>query len=74
MPYGGRDVHDPKENVMGIFDKVKGLFKKNEQQIDQGIDKAEAVAHDKLGDKVGSDKIDTAADKAHEAADKLAEG
>lgn len=58
---------------MGMLDKVKGLFKKNEQQIDQGIDKAEAVAKDKLGDKVGEDKIDMAADKAHEAADKLAE-
>ena len=59
---------------MGIFDKIKGLAKKNEKQVDQGIDKTEAVAHDKVGDKVGSDKIDTAADKAHDAADKLAEG
>jgi archaellum component FlaC len=59
---------------MGIFDKVKGLFKKHEQQIDQGIDKAEQVAHDKIGDKVGHDKIDTAADKAHDAVDKLTDG
>ena len=40
---------------MGIFDKIKGLAKKNEKQVDQGIDKTEAVAHDKVGDKVGSD-------------------
>ena len=62
-----------KEADMGLFDKIKGLGKKHEAQIDQGIDKAEAVAHDKVGDKVGHDKIDTAADKAHEAADKLAD-
>ena len=43
-------------------------------KIDQGIDKAEALAHDKLDDKVGADKIDAVADKAHDAADKLAEG
>ena len=59
---------------MGIFDKIKGLAKKNEKQVDQGIDKTEAVAHDKVGDQVGSDKIGTAGDKAHDAADKLAEG
>lgn len=58
---------------MGLFDKVKGLGKKHEKQIDQGIDKTEQVAHDKAGDKIGSDKIDTAADQAHRAADKLAE-
>lgn len=58
---------------MGIFDKIKGLAKKNEKQVDQGIDKSEAVAHDKVGDHVGDDKIDAAGDHAHEAADKLAE-
>ena len=59
---------------MGIFDKVKGLVGKHEQQIDQGIDKAAAVADDKIGDKVGRDKIDMAQDKAHDAVDKLTEG
>lgn len=58
---------------MGLLDSIKGLFKKNEAKIDQGIDKAEALAHDKLDDKVGADKIDAVADKAHDAADKLAE-
>lgn len=56
-----------------MLDKIKGLVKKNEKQIEQGIDKAQGVAKDKLGDKVGSDKIDTAAEKAHEAVDKLAD-
>ena len=46
---------------MGIFDTVKGLAKKNEKQVDQGIDKTEAVAHDQVGDRVGTDKIDAAA-------------
>jgi hypothetical protein len=59
---------------MGIFDKIKGLAKKNDKHVDQTIDKAEQVAQDKLGDKVGSDKISAAADKAHEVADKLTEG
>ena len=59
---------------MGLLDSIKGMFKKNEKQVDQGIDKTEAVAHDKLDDQVGTDKIDTGADKAHDAADKLAEG
>ena len=62
------------KDTMGIFDKIKGLAKKNEKHVDQGIDKTEAVAHDKIGDKVGTDKIDTAAEKAHDAADKLTEG
>ena len=56
---------------MSIFDKIKGLAKKNEKQVDHGIDRTEDVAHDKLGTKVGDDKIDTAADKSHDAVDKL---
>ena len=59
---------------MGAFDKIKGLAKKNEKQIDQGIDKTEGVAHDKVGDQVGHDKVDTAADNARGGADKLTEG
>lgn len=58
---------------MGIFDKVKQLVGKHEQHIDDGIDKAAAVADDKIGDKVGTDKIDVAQDKAHDAVDKLSE-
>lgn len=54
-----------------MLDKIKGLVKKNEKQIEKGIDQAQGVAKDKLGDKVGNDKIDTAAEKAHEAVDKL---
>jgi hypothetical protein len=56
---------------MGIFDKVKGMLKKNDAKVDDGIDKAAAVADDKIGDKVGSDKIDTAAEQAKAATDKL---
>jgi hypothetical protein len=58
---------------MGIFDKVKALVGKHENQIDDGIDKAATVADDKVGDKVGRDKIDMAQDKAHDAVDKLGE-
>jgi hypothetical protein len=65
------DDHLPKEHTMGLFDKIKGLGRKHERQVDQGIDKAEEVAHDKLDDKVGNDRIDTAADQARDAADKL---
>lgn len=59
---------------MGLLDSIKGMFKKNEANVDQGIDKAEDMAHDKLDDKLGADKIDTAAEHAHDAADKLADG
>ena len=58
---------------MGILDKLKGLVGKHEQQADDGIDKAAAVADDKIGDQVGRDKIDMGQDKAHDAVDKLSD-
>lgn len=58
---------------MGIFDKLKGMLRKNDAKVEQGIDRAADVADDKLGGKVGSDKIDMAAEHAKDAADKLAE-
>lgn len=56
---------------MGIFDKAKDLVGEHDDKITDGIDKAADVADDKLGDKVGSDKIDQAADAAKGAVDKL---
>lgn len=50
---------------MGLFDR----FKKDKAK--KGVDQAAEVADDKLGDKVGSDKVDDAADKANDAIDKL---
>ena len=58
---------------MGIFDKLKGMLRKNDAKVEQGIDKAADAADDKLGNKVGPDKIDMAAEHAKDAADKLAE-
>ncbi len=54
---------------MGLLDKIKGMLGGNADKAKDGIDKAADVAEDKLGDKVGSDKIDMAADKAKEALD-----
>jgi hypothetical protein len=56
------------------MDSIKGMFKKNEKQVDQGIDRGETMAHGKLDDRIGADKIDTAGEHAHDAADKLGEG
>ena len=58
---------------MGLLDKIKGMLGGNADKAKDGIDKAADVADDKLGDKVGSDKIDMAADKAKDAVDKLAD-
>lgn len=58
---------------MSILDKIKGKLGKNTEKLDEGIDKTADVADDKIGDKVGSDKIDTAAEKAKDAVDKLDE-
>lgn len=58
---------------MGILDKVKGMIGKNADKVEDGIDKAADVADDKLGDKVGSDKIDMAAEKAKDAVEGLDE-
>lgn len=59
--------------IVGLLDSIKGLFKKNEGQVDQGIDRAEVTGHGKLDDQIGADRIDTAGDHAHDAADKLGE-
>jgi hypothetical protein len=58
---------------MGIFDKAKDLTGKHSDQIEDGIDRAADAAEDRLGDKIGADKIDTAAEKAKDAVDKLAD-
>ena len=56
---------------MGLFDKAKGLVGKNSGQVKGGIDKAADLADDQIGDKVGEDKIDMAAEHAKDAVDKL---
>jgi hypothetical protein len=58
---------------MGIFDKAKGMLKKNDAKVEQGIDKAADMADDKMGDTIGSDRIDSGAEYAKDAADKIAE-
>ena len=58
---------------MGIFDKLKGMLKKNDAKVEAGIDKAADAADDKLGDTVGSDHIDMAAEHTKDAADKIAD-
>jgi hypothetical protein len=55
------------------MDKVKGLVKSNEEKVDDAIDKVADVVDDKTGGK-HTDKIETAAEKAHEVVDKLADG
>ena len=72
MTYGGPQLL-PKGNDVGMLDSIKGMFKKNEKQVDQGIDRGETMAHGKLDDRIGADRIDTAGDHAHDAADKLGE-
>ena len=55
---------------MGLLDKVKGLKKGHEKQIDQGVDKAATVAKDKVPDEHDA-KVDQAADTIKDAVDKL---
>lgn len=59
---------------MGFLDKAKGKLTdavdKHGDKIDQGIDKAAALADKKTGGKHG-DKIDSATQKAKDALDKL---
>lgn len=57
---------------MGILDKLKGVVGKNEEKVDQAIDKVADVVDDKTGGK-HSEKIDQAAEKAHQVVDKLAD-
>jgi hypothetical protein len=70
-----RLVHDDRRRneTMGLFDKAKNLAGKNKDKIEDGIDKAAEVAEGKLGDKVGADKIEDAAEKAKDGVDKLAD-
>ena len=42
-------------------------------QIEEGIDRATDVAEDRLGDEVGTDQIESAAEKAKDAVDELAD-
>lgn len=55
---------------MGLLDKVKNLLKGKEDQVKAGIDTVAEVVDDKTGGN-HADKIDSAADKAKDALDKL---
>ena len=55
---------------MGILDKIKGFVGGNADKLDEGIDKAADTAKDKLGEK-HRDKVESVAEKAHGAVDKL---
>ncbi|MCU1364855.1 MAG: hypothetical protein JWL72_3831 [Ilumatobacteraceae bacterium] len=55
---------------MGLFDKVKDAVVEHKDEVEQGIEKAEALAKDKLPDNMDG-KVGMAADKAEEAIDKL---
>ncbi len=55
---------------MGMLDKAKDLISGNKEQVKGGIDKAADLVDDKTGNQ-HSDKIDTAAEKAKDAIDKL---
>ena len=57
---------------MGLMDKVSGLLKGKGKQVDDAIDKVADVVDDKTGGK-HTDKIDSVAEKARDAADKLDE-
>ncbi len=54
---------------MGIFDKAKDAAMANKDKLAEGLDKANEMAQDKLGDKLGdhADKLDMVTDKAKEA-------
>ncbi|MCU1400454.1 MAG: hypothetical protein JWN62_3563 [Acidimicrobiales bacterium] len=55
---------------MGLFDKVKDAIVEHKDEVEQGIEKAEVLAKDKLPDNMDS-KVGMAADKAEEAVHKL---
>ena len=55
---------------MGFLDKAKDAIQGKEKQIDDAIDKAADVIDDKTGGK-HADKIDSAAQKAKDAVDKI---
>jgi hypothetical protein len=53
-----------------LFDKVKGLVKGREKQINQGIDKVADVVESKTPDQHDA-KVEQAAEKAKDFVDKL---
>ena len=55
---------------MGLMDKVSGMLKGKGKKVGDAVDKAANVIDDKTGGKY-SDKIDSVAEKAKDAADKL---
>ena len=55
---------------MGFLDKAKDAVASHDEQVDQGLDKAEGFAKGKLDDK-GDAHVDTASDKARSAIDGL---
>lgn len=55
---------------MGLMDKAKGLLQGKGDQAEDLIDKAADLANDKTGGK-HADKIDSAAQKAKDAVDKI---
>ena len=55
---------------MGLFDKVKGLAKGREKQINQGIDKVADIVESKTPDQHDA-KVEQAAEKAKDFVDKL---
>lgn len=55
---------------MGLMDKAKGLLQGKGDQAEDLIDKAAGMAKDRTGGK-HADKIDSAAQKAKDAVDKI---
>ena len=55
---------------MGFMDKAKGLLQGKGDQAEDLIDKAAGMAKDRTGGK-HADKIDSAAQKAKDAVDKI---
>lgn len=55
---------------MGLLDKARNLLSGNKDKVKDGIDKAADLVDDKTGNK-HSKHIDTAAEKAKEAVEKL---
>jgi ABC-type transporter Mla subunit MlaD len=55
---------------MGLLDTIKSALKGKDKEIDAGIDKAADVVDDKTGGQ-HTEKIDDAAEKAKDVADKL---
>lgn len=56
---------------MAFTDKLKSLLRGREKQVKQGIDKAAVVVEKRVGAK-NADKVDSMAETAKDAVDKLA--